>query len=335
MINQRKIAIYIDLIFCAVVLPLVLSIIPIERMFENARIFTSILVAYMYITYAAYRKVRVPGLIMQGRYVHAAVFVTAMFGLTWLLAHFPINDDFMMRLGDDASMVSANRRQRVWFLFLVLSGFSLVIDLMFELFKQMLARQEIEEAKNKAELALYKAQIDPHFMFNSLNAIYGMIVSGSQRTEEAFVKFSDILKYIYDSTGQDLVDMERELDYIGNYIDFQAMRYGSCTQVEWDRTIEDKGVKIPPMILITFVENAFKYGASSTKACRIGIRTSVAGGVLRFETENRVMRRPESGKKGIGIGNCRQRLELLYKDRYDLEMTEKEGVFRVRLSIEL
>lgn len=335
MINQRKIAIYIDLIFCIVVLPLVIFISPIQRMFEDARAFTVILVVFIYLTYAAFRRFRIPRLVMQKKYAQVVVFFVIMMLLTWNLAHFPVDDAFMMKFGDRASMILSTRRQRVWLTFLVVSGFSLVIDLMFELFKQVLAMKELETAKNKAELALYKAQIDPHFMFNSLNAIYGMIVSGSERTEEAFVKFSDILKYTYDSTGQDFVDMERELDYIGNFMDFQAMRCGGHTRVEWECEVDDKSVRIPPMILITFVENAFKYGASSTRDCSIRIRTKVSEGCLLFETENTVMRRPESVKSGIGIENCRQRLNILYPDRHVLEISQENDIFRVRLKIEL
>lgn len=335
MINQRKIAIYIDVIFCVVVLPLIIFISPIQRMYEDARVFTIILIIFIYLTYAAYRKFRIPRLIMQRKYAQVVVFFIIMIGLTGHLAHFPVDDAFMMKFGDGAPMIISTRRQRVWLTFLVVSGFSLVIDLMFELFKQVLAMKELETAKNKAELALYKAQIDPHFMFNSLNTIYGMIVSGSDRAEEAFVKFSDILKYTYDSTGQDFVDMDRELDYIGNFMDFQAMRCGGHTKVEWECEVDDHSARIPPMILITFVENAFKYGASPTKDCIIRIRTKVSEGRLLFETENRVMRRQESVKSGIGIENCRQRLSLLYPDRHVLEVSQENDIYKVKLEIEL
>jgi sensor histidine kinase YesM len=335
MINQRKIAIYIDVIFCVVVLPLIIFISPIQKMYEDARLFTVILIVFIYLTYAAYRKFRIPWLVMQRKYGQVLVFFIIMMGLTGHLAHFPVDDAFMAKFGDSASMIISTRRQRVWLIFLVVSGFSLVIDLIFELFKHVLAMKELETAKNKAELALYKAQIDPHFMFNSLNTIYGMIVSGSDRTEEAFVKFSDILNYTYDSTGQDFVGMDRELDYIGNFMDFQAMRCGGHTKVEWECEVDDDSAQIPPMILITFVENAFKYGASPTKDCIIRIRTKVSEGRLLFETENRVIRKPESVKPGIGIENCRQRLNLLYPDRHVLEVSQENDIYKVRLTIEL
>lgn len=105
--------------------------------------------------------------------------------------------------------------------------------------------------------------------------------------------------------------------------------------MEWDCEVDDVSARIPPMILITFVENAFKYGASPTKDCIIRIRTKVSEGRLLFETENSVIRKPESVKSGIGIENCRQRLNLLYPDRHVLEVYQENDIYKVRLTIEL
>ena len=213
-INPKKIPIYIDIAFCLVVLPLVLSIIPIEKMFANSTIFTVILVTFLYVVYFLYRKVRVPSLLMRRQFLKVSVFILSLLVVTDLLAHFPLTDNFIMKLSEgDLPRVSANRVQRVWFLFLVVSGFSLAIDLTSELFRQVIARKEVEEEKDKAELALYKAQINPHFLFNSLNTIYGMIVSRSENTEEAFVKFTDMMKYMYDNSLEDTVNIGRELEY--------------------------------------------------------------------------------------------------------------------------
>lgn len=336
-INPKKIPVYIDMAFCLVVLPLVLSIIPIERMFANSTIFTIILVVFLYVTYFLYRKVRVPSLLMRRQFFKASVFILSLLVITGLLAHFPLTDNLIMKLSEgDVPRISANRIQRVWFLFLVVSGFSLAIDLTFELFRQVIARKEIEEEKDKAELALYKAQINPHFLFNSLNTIYGMIVSRSENTEEAFVKFTDMLKYMYDNSLEDTINIGRELEYIGNYIEFQELRHNGHTSVEWISSIDDPSVRIPSMILITFVENAFKYGSSSSRDCHIKVKAELKERVLSFETENRIMRKADDGRKGIGLDNCRNRLELLFSGRYCLDIMENENdMFRLKLTIEL
>lgn len=334
-INPKKIAVYIDLVFCLLVLPLILSIIPIEKMFANSTIFSVILIVFLYLTYFLYRKLHVPRLLMDRKYVQAVGFVAILLVITYLLARFPLTDNLLMRLPEgEVPRISAHRSQRVWFLFLVVSGFSLSIDLTFELFRQVIARKEVEEAKGKAELSLYKAQINPHFLFNSLNTIYGMIVSRSEKTEEAFIKFTDMLKYVYNNPTEDKISVEKEMEYIGNYIEFQELRHNGHTKVEWTCSMEDPSAQIPPMLLITFVENAFKYGSSSSRDCKIGIKADVSDGKLIFETQNRIMKRPE-GSSGIGIENCRGRLELLYPGRYSLEVIEKDDMFNVRLVIEL
>lgn len=335
-ISLKKIPVYIDVAFCLVVLPLVLSIIPLERMFANSRVFTVILIVFLYATYFLYRKMKVPSLIMRKKYLKAFLFLASLLVVTSLLAHFPLTDDLIMRLPEiDIPRVSAHRTQRVWFLFLVVSGFSLSIDLTFELFRQVIARKEVEDARNRAELSVYKAQINPHFLFNSLNTIYGMIVNRSEKTEEAFVRFTDMLKYMYNNSVEDNISIGTELEYIGNYIEFQNLRNNGRTKVEWNSVIDDPSVRIPSMLLITFVENAFKYGASSSRDCVIRISARLENRVLVFETENRIMRRPEDDRKGIGLENSRNRLELLFPERYVLDLHEEQDTFALKLEIRL
>ena len=335
-VNPKKISVYIDIAFCAVVLPLVLSIIPIEKMFASSTIFTVVLIVFLYTIYFLYRKIRVPSLLMKRKYLQAFLFVGSLLVVTSLLAHFPLTDDFIMRLPErEIPRVSAHRAQRVWFLFLVVSGFSLSIDLTFELFRQVIARKEMEEAKDKAELSLYKAQINPHFLFNSLNTLYGMIVSRSEKTEEAFVKFTDMLKYMYNNPTEEKIGLEKELEYIDNYIGFQELRHNGHTKVEWTCSVDNSSLQIPPMLLITFVENAFKYGSSSSRDCTIGINAEMQQGRFLFETRNRIMHSPKDGRHGIGIENCRSRLDLLYPGKYELEVSQPDDMFNVRLMIDL
>ena len=227
------------------------------------------------------------------------------------------------------------RSQTVWFFFLVVTGFSLSIELIFELFRQILSKQEIEAEKNRAELALYKAQINPHFLFNTLNALYGLVLTKSDKTESAFIKFSNILKYMYAQTTMETISINNEVEYIRQYVDLQSLRLNKHTQVVFETQIDDEHAKIPPMILITFVENTFKYGVSSDVDCLILIRITVKKGELLFETENTVMKVNHANPHAIGIENCRKRLELLYPNRFTLIMKEENRQFKIRLSIQL
>ena len=227
------------------------------------------------------------------------------------------------------------RRQTIWFFFLIVTGFSLAIELTFELFRQILSLQAVEAEKNKAELALYKAQINPHFLFNTLNTLYALVLSVSDKTESAFVKFSGILRYMYSQSDFEFIPVERELDYIQQYVDLQKLRLNHHTQVNLLLEASNKQILIPPMILITFIENVFKYGTSSDTDCSAYISIRVNEEQLILETENTVMRRREDGICGIGIDNCRKRLDLLYPNRYELHTEETDGKYTVFLNIQL
>ncbi len=333
--KNHRIALYIDLLFCLVIIPLVIMLLPVDRWIVNNMAFLVTLVAYVYVLYFVYRRVCLPKLFMQKKYLRILLLLAVLIGVTELLTHFPMPAE---RITDDVRQMEARmhiRTQTIWFFFLMVTGFSLAIELTFELFRQILSRQEAEAEKNKAELALYKAQINPHFLFNTLNTLYALVLSGSDKTESAFVKFSGILRYMYSQSGSELIPAERELEYIHQYVDLQQLRLNRHTQVELTLDVADRQVLIPPMILITFVENAFKYGTSSDTDCTVRIHIRVDENNLRLETENAVMRRREGESQGIGIANCRKRLELLYPGRYDLQTGEADGRYRTLLNIRL
>lgn len=335
MMKNNRIALYIDLLFCLVIIPLVIMLLPVDRWIVTNTAFLFTLVVYVYALYFVYRCACLPKLFMQKKYLRIVILLVVLVAVTEGLTYFPMPTE---RLTDDSRPMEARlhiRTQTIWFFFLMVTGFSLAIELTFELFRQILSRQEIEAEKNKAELALYKAQINPHFLFNTLNTLYALVLSGSDRTESAFVKFSGILRYMYSQSGSELIPAERELDYIRQYVDLQKLRLNRHTQVNLAIDMADKQVLIPPMILITFVENVFKYGTSSDTDCTVYIHICVDEDRLLLETENAVMRRREDGNQGIGIANCRKRLELLYPGRYELRVGESDNQYKTYLTIRL
>ncbi len=333
--KNTHIALYIDLLFCLVIMPLVMLMLPVDKWIVHNTFFFIMLVVYVYSMYFIYRRTHLPQWFIRKKYLSIIVLLLILVGVTVLFIHFPFYKDQDIT---DVRQIEARRDMRtqtIWFFFLVVTGFSLSINLTFELFQQILSKQEIAAEKNKAELALYKAQINPHFLFNTLNTLYALVLSGSDKTESAFVKFSGILRYMYSQSGSELIPAGRELDYIRQYVDLQQLRLNRHTKVDLTLEVADKQVLIPPMILITFVENAFKYGTSSETDCMIRIRICVDDAHLRLETENAVMRRREDGSQGIGIANCRKRLELLYPGRYDLHTGEADGRYKAFLNISL
>ena len=316
--KRTNIPIYIDLLFCLVIMPPIIMLVPVDRWIVHHTVFMLTLIVYLYGLYFVYRKARLPRLFMQRKFGHILLLMGILVIITLLLTQFPYPPE-PNKL--DPLIHKARKHLRS--------------QLIFELFRQILSRQEIEAEKNRAELALYKAQINPHFLFNTLNALYGLVLTKSNKTESAFIKFSNILKYMYAQTTMETISINNEVEYIRQYVDLQSLRLNKHTQVVFETQIDDEHAKIPPMILITFVENTFKYGVSSDVDCLILIRITVKKGELLFETENTVMKENHANPHAIGIENCRKRLELLYPNRFTLIMKEENRQFKIRLSIQL
>lgn len=335
MTNYARISIYIDLIFCFIILPLLITLVPVEKWIIHHTYFMLTLIVYIYLLYFTYRKVNIPGLIMQRQFRLVVLLMVTLIFITWAISQIPIPKDDFAISPRDWGIRQHIRSLSVWFFFFVVTGFSLAIELMFELFRQILSKQEIEAEKNKAELALYKAQINPHFLFNTLNALYGLVLTKSEKTESAFIQFSSILKYMYSQTTLDTIPICNEIEYIRQYVDLQSLRLNRHTHIDLHTETDDEQAQIPPMILITFVENAFKYGTSSEIDCTIFIKIAVKNGMLLFETENTIMKEKKEKTPAIGIENCRKRLELLYPNRFSLETTQEGNQFKTHLTIQL
>lgn len=330
--EQKRITIYIDLLFCVVILPLVILLLPVDKWISRHPLFATTLVTYLYVLYYAIRRIHIPALLIARRFTPIVCFVAILMGVTWLLSHFPLESP--SRYLPLESRIQ-QRIQAVWLLTLVVVGFGLSIETMLELFHQILLRKNMEAEKHKAELALYKTQINPHFLFNTLNSIYGLIISKSDQTENVFAKFTSILQYMYKHTTDETISINEEISYISSYIDLQRLRLNHHTKVTWESHIDDETVQIPPMILITFVENAFKFGTSPNHDCEIAIRVSLNNGLLRYESENDIMRSGDDEQTHVGIENCRLRLELLYPQRFTLNTVEETGKYKVKITIQL
>ena len=163
------------------------------------------------------------------------------------------------------------------------------------------------------------------------------MIGTSQKAEDAFVKFTELLQYTYITAEHDRVSVGEEIDYINNYIDLELIRLDSHTQVERDFAVDNPAVELPPMIFLTFIENAFKYGASTSTPCHILIRLHINEGQLLFETENRIMRHADEFRKTlpVGLNNCRNRLAALFPDHHSFDIDEADGLFKVHLTINL
>lgn len=334
--KYAHIAIYIDLLFCLVIMPLIIMLAPVEKWIEHKIPFFISLVAYLYGLYFIYRKTKLPQLLMRRKFTRVLLLVASLLLITTLYSRYSFQPNDYPTLTEMAiNLRKQLHEQTIWFFFLIVTGFSLSIELTFELFRQIMSKKEVEMEKSKAELALYKAQINPHFLFNTLNALYGLVLTKSEKTESIFIKFSNILKYMYSQGISETISIGQEMDYIQQYIDLQSLRLNHHTQVIFENKIENPSLPIAPMILITFVENCFKYGSSPDKDCTIHIQASDQNNCLLFQTENKIMRESARDSSQVGIENCRKRLELIYPKRHRLTIQEDDSLFKVKLEIQL
>jgi two-component system, LytTR family, sensor histidine kinase AlgZ len=200
-------------------------------------------------------------------------------------------------------------------------------------------QKEIQNEKLLAELNFLKAQINPHFLFNTLNNLYYLAYTQSPNTTEVIAKLSQMMRYmIYDSNYLQ-VPLTKEIEYMQNYISLERLRLNDQIPISFSIQGTTEGVLISPLIFITFLENAFKHGVSNNdKNAFVNLSLSLNGKECIYSVENSKLPsvKPEAQEKsGIGLQNVKRRLDLSYPDRYTLETEDKPDHYSVRLTITL
>lgn len=225
-------------------------------------------------------------------------------------------------------------QQAIWSLFMIVEAFSFAVGLLTQTNIQRSRRRIVEAERDKAEIELYKAQIKPHFMFNTLNSLYGLFLTKNENALASLEKFISMMKYIHTSSMCDSVPLSDEVNYICQYVELQKLRLNEMTTVEFDINIEDGSLMVPPMLLVTFVENCFKHGVSPVEKSRINISLQERDGKMEFLTNNRIFPVTRIGEH-MGIENCRKRLNLLFGGKHNLNITKEDCFFTVKLIIDL
>jgi sensor histidine kinase YesM len=197
-------------------------------------------------------------------------------------------------------------------------------------------QKEMIHEKTHSELSLLKSQVNPHFLFNTLNGIYSLANAKSDKTAPAIVKLSQMMRYMLDESKQQLVPLSSELDYINTYIDLQKLRLFDNVKIEFNIKGEAESIRIQPLLLIPFVENAFKHGTDSTRDCFINIDLEIKDNSIYLIVKNEnIKSRDEDGKSGFGLNNIKRRLELEYPQKYVLNTEVVDNVFFAKLFISL
>ena len=243
---------------------------------------------------------------------------------------------FPYEMGKDLSMSFGKYVYRILDL-LYIASFVVVIKLVQEYSVQKKVNTLLTEEKVKSELQMLKNQLQPHFLFNTLNNIYSLVISNDKQAPNAILMLSDILSYMLYDCNVEKIAVEKEVKLIKNYLELEKVRYGNRLDLSFSVTGDIIGKSIPPLLLIPFIENAFKHGiAKSEKESWLSIHLDVSDKELSFQVENSLpglMSGSNSNlKSGIGIENLTQRLKLLYPGQYSMK-TIKEDSYLVNLKI--
>lgn len=216
------------------------------------------------------------------------------------------------------------------FIFLAVAFFSLMLCISNRW-------KQAEKEKLNAELFYLRAQINPHFLFNILNSIYSLAIEKSDNTAAAIVKLSQMMRYVLNETDKDFVSLEKEITYVSNYIELQQVRFGNSIPLFFTVNGNTAGKKIAPLILIPFIENAFKHGVNAEENTEIKITVIIKEKELQLLVVNNKVhtKNLEEEKSGLGIENTKERLRLLYPEAHTLVIDDTEKYFSILLTMQL
>lgn len=204
--------------------------------------------------------------------------------------------------------------------------------------RQLKQQLKDEKAKNtEAELAWLKNQINPHFLFNTLNNISSLTQIDADAAQDAIAQLSDLLRYAMYETNKNTVPLGGEVEFMRNYIELMKLRCNEQTSVNYQLSIDSEQVEVAPLLFVSLIENAFKHGVSSGRPSAISIKLEQHQGQLTFICKNTNYPKNDKDRSGSGIGieNTRRRLELMYADRYEWEQTLEDNIYHVMIKLKL
>jgi sensor histidine kinase YesM len=211
---------------------------------------------------------------------------------------------------------------------------SILSTILFTVYSRL---KETEKEKLSAQIASLKSQINPHFLFNTLNNIYATAIDTSPKAADMVDKLSEMMRYTMKDTQQDLVILEDEINYVNNYIELQKLRLDRSVRLDYKTLNSIPPLQIAPMLLIPFIENAFKHGVNSEQKSHIQIELSITKTEFQlFVSNNKVNTQQDiSERSGLGINNTWHRLHLLYPSKHLLVINDTDREFSVSLHINL
>lgn len=205
----------------------------------------------------------------------------------------------------------------------------------FWLLKQLLSFTNIKNEKAKTELMLLKSQVNPHFFFNMLNNLYGLVGKDAKKGQELILKLSDMMRYSIYEGEKETVTLKEEVDYLKNYIELHKMRYHKKININFNCKIEED-YKVMPLLFIILLENAFKHGVERLRDnAYVNINMTTINNEIEFTIENNFDSSEDVEDAGIGLKNLKRRLELVYPKKHRLSFSTIENVYKAKLTLQL
>ncbi len=220
-----------------------------------------------------------------------------------------------------------------------MSGFFVVISCLLKFAADWFANERVnrhlETEKKDMELQFLKSQLNPHFLFNSLNNIYSLAYQKSDKTADAVLKLSEIMRYMIYESNDGWVSLSKEIEYLQSYIELQKLRFKDGAAVDFTLSGEIDGQMIVPLILISFVENAFKHGVANDPNDPIKINIIANKKILHFSITNKKHNHNKDEMGGVGLSNVERRLQLLYPGRYKLNIVNSTSHYTSELMLDI
>lgn len=259
-----------------------------------------------------------------------------------LLQNSPMFNKFFRKIPNQSYSLFSYKF-RIYFQFNILTNVSIVIvafayRLLLIWLQQEKIRTELQNQKLRAELSFLKMQVNPHFLFNALNNIYSLsVIENTKKTSDSILKLSDLMRYmLYEKEDdENKVSLDSEIRHINNYIDLEKLRHAGDTYVDFSIEGDTNGKRITPLLLFPLIENAFKHGLVTDANRPVSIQLKMDTNRISFLIKNFKNNYQKDKEGGIGVQNVKKRLDLIYGNRYTLQIRDTEDEYIVDLSLPL
>jgi sensor histidine kinase YesM len=197
-------------------------------------------------------------------------------------------------------------------------------------------KKQLENEKLVAELNYLKAQINPHFLFNTLHNLNYLVYAKSDKATDVIIRLSNIMRYMIYDANKDKVPVQKEIAYMNDYIHLESIRLNQAFNLTFDIDGKSEPVEIAPLVMLTFLENAFKHGVSDQETnCWIRVKLSISKEEIKYAVSNRILKSKRNEKSGFGLENVRKRLQLSYPEKHNLSIATVDDVYSVDLTLQL